>query len=144
MPELFVIYADFEVITEKIQTCIKKSKSYTEAYQKHTDYGYGYKVFCYDDKYSKPVQIYRGENAVYKFMEKMFQEVKNCKNTAKNISEKNSKLLKKMRKTSNKQKNATFVAKHTQRKTKYSEITVISQENTEDLHIQIVTSIISD
>lgn len=139
MPELFVIYVDFEVITEKIQTCIKKSKSYTEAYQKHTDYGYGYKVFCYDDKYSKPVQIYRGENAVYKFMEKMFQEVKNCKN-----SEKNSKLLKKMRKTSNKQKNATFVAKHTQRKTKYSEITVISQENTEDLHIQIVTSIISD
>lgn len=77
-------------------------------------------------------------------MEKMFQEVKNCKNTAKNISEKNSKLLKKMRKTSNKQKTATFVAKHAQRKTQYSEITVISQENTEDLHIQIVTSIISD
>lgn len=87
---------------------------------------------------------YRGENAVYKFMEKMFQEVKNCKNTAKNISEKYSKLLKKMRKTSNKQKIATFVAKHIQRKTQYSEITVISQENTEDLHIQIVTSIISD
>lgn len=73
-----------------------------------------------------------------------FKKSKIAKTQQKNISEKNSKLLKKMRKTSNKQKNATFVAKHTQRKTKYSEITVISQENTEDLHIQIVTSIISD
>ena len=32
---------------------------------------YGYKlVCCYDDKYSKPVAIYRGENAIYKFMDK--------------------------------------------------------------------------
>ena len=35
------------------------------------DCGYGHKVVCrYDDKYSKPVQIYRGENAVHKFMQK--------------------------------------------------------------------------
>ena len=27
-------------------------------------------VCCYDDKYSKDVQYYRGENAVYKFLEK--------------------------------------------------------------------------
>ena len=32
-----------------------------------------------DDKYSKPVQIYRGENAVHKFMEKMLEEVEWCK-----------------------------------------------------------------
>ena len=45
--------------------------SYTEAYQKHTSCSYGYKlVCCYDDKYSKPVQIYRGENSIYKFLEK--------------------------------------------------------------------------
>ena len=58
----FVIYADFEAITEKIQGCRQNNdSSYTEAYQKHTDCGYGYKVVCcYDDKYSKPVQIYRG------------------------------------------------------------------------------------
>ena len=42
---------------------------YTEAYQTHEDCGYGYKVVCcYEDKYSKPIQTYRGENAVYKFM----------------------------------------------------------------------------
>ena len=81
----FVIYADFEAIIEKISGCKPNNdKSYTEAYQKHTDCGYGYKVVCcYDDKYTKPVQIYRGEKAVYKFMENMLEEVKYCKQTIK-------------------------------------------------------------
>ena len=80
-PVPFVMYADFEAITEKISACSPKyDKSYTEAYQKHTDCGYGYKVVCcYDDKYSKPITIYRGEKAVYKFMEAMLEEVKYCK-----------------------------------------------------------------
>ena len=84
-PVPFVIYADFEAITEKILGCqLKGDSSYTEAYQRHTDCGYGYKVVCcYDDKYTKPVQIYRGEKAVYKFMEKMLEEVKYCKNIMK-------------------------------------------------------------
>ena len=77
----FVIYADFEAITEKVHGCKPNNdKSYTESYQKHIDCGYGYKVVCrYDDKYSKPVQIYRGENSVYKFTEKMLEEVEWCK-----------------------------------------------------------------
>ena len=88
LPVLFVIYADFEAITKKVQGCeqseeMKKDKdrrSYMEAYQTHEDCGYGYKVICcYDDKYSKYTGIYRGENAVYKFMEKMLEEVEYCK-----------------------------------------------------------------
>ena len=88
LPVPFVIYADFEAITKKVQGCeqseeMKKDKdrrSYTEAYQTHEDCGYGYKVICcYDDKYSKQTRIYRGENAVYKFMEKMLEEVEYCK-----------------------------------------------------------------
>ena len=77
----FVIYADFEAITEKIHGSESNNdKSFTEGYQKHTDCGYGYKVICcYDDRYTKPVQIYRGEKAVYKFMEAMLEEVKYCK-----------------------------------------------------------------
>ena len=84
-PVLFVIYADFEAITEKISGCQpNNNKSYTEAYQKHTDCGYGYKVVCcYDDKYSKPTKTYRGEKAVYKFMEAMLEEVKYCKKVMK-------------------------------------------------------------
>ena len=85
LPVPFIIYADFEALTEKIQGCQPNNeKSYTEAYQKHTDCGYGYKVVCcYDDKYSKPVQIHRGENAVHKFMENMLKEVNWCKSKMK-------------------------------------------------------------
>ena len=85
LPVPFVIYADFEAITEKIHGCQPNNeKSYTEAYQKHTDCGYGYKVVCcYDDKYTKPVQIYRGENAVHKFMENMLKGVYWCKSKMK-------------------------------------------------------------
>ena len=88
LPVPFVIYADFEAVTKKVQGCeqseeMKKDKdtrSYTEAYQTHEDCGYGYTVVCcYDDKYSKYTRIYRGENAVYKFMEKMLEEVEYCK-----------------------------------------------------------------
>ena len=77
----FVIYADFEAITEPIHGCQPSNQqSFTEAYQKHTDCGYGYKVVCcYDDKYTKPIQYYRGEKAVYKFMESMLNEVKYCR-----------------------------------------------------------------
>ena len=88
LPVPFVIYADFEAITKKVQGCkqseeMKKDKdrrSYMEAYQTHEDCGYGYKViWCYNDKYSKHTRIYRGENAVHKFMEKMLEEVEYCK-----------------------------------------------------------------
>ena len=89
LPVPFVIYADLEAITRKVQGCKQseemeneknKERSYTEAYQTHEDCGCGYKVICcYDDKYSKPIQTYRGENAVYKFMEKMLEEVEYCK-----------------------------------------------------------------
>ena len=88
LPVPFVIYADFEAIRKKVQGC-KRSKemekerekrSYTEAYQTHEDCGYGYKVVCcYKDKYSKPIKTYRGENAVYKFMEKMLEDFEYCK-----------------------------------------------------------------
>ena len=77
----FVIYADFEAITEKISGCEPNNvKSYTNQYQKHTSCSYGYKlVCCYDDKYSKPVKIYRGENTISYFMLDMLSEVEYCK-----------------------------------------------------------------
>jgi len=57
---LFVIYADFEAITEKVDSC-KPNDS--ESYQKHTDCSYGYKVaFCYkmtheDEKNFKQAKV---------------------------------------------------------------------------------------
>ena len=80
LPAPFVIYADFEAITEKVS----QKKSHTEQYQKHTACGYGYKVVCcYDDKFSKPTKIYRGEMTIHKFIKDMLDEVKYCKKIAK-------------------------------------------------------------
>ena len=59
LPVPFVIYADFEAITKKVQGCKesdemekeKEKRLYTEAYQTQQDCGCGYKVVCcYDDK----------------------------------------------------------------------------------------------
>ena len=80
LPVPFVIYADFEAITKKIDSCSPPGhKSYTQAYQKHEPCGFGYKVVChYDKKYSQPEVIYRGENVVQKFIQHLFEEVKDC------------------------------------------------------------------
>ena len=83
MPVPFAIYADFEAIIEKVQGCQPSGeKSYTDKYQKHTACSYGYKVVCcYDDKYTKPVQIYRGEDSIKRFMQEMLKEVQYCQKT---------------------------------------------------------------
>ena len=80
LPAPFVIYADFEAITEKVS----QKKSQTEQYQKHTACGYGYKVVCcYDDKFSKPIKIYRGKMTIQKFMKDMLAEVEYCQEVVK-------------------------------------------------------------
>ena len=72
----FVIYADFKAIIEKIHQITH--------IQMHKDCSYAYKVVCcYDDQYSKQVQMYRGENAVYKFIERVLEEEKWYQETVK-------------------------------------------------------------
>ena len=82
----FVIYADFEAITEKIDSATPNpEKSYTEKYQKHTPSG-----FCYYVKkegienYAEPV-VYRGEDCVEKFCTMIEEEVKEIADIYKNI-----------------------------------------------------------
>ena len=85
LPVPFVIYADFEAITKKVQGCKqseemekeKDKRSYTEAYQTHKDCGCGYKVVC--ATMTNIANQYLGENAIYKFMDKMLEEVEYCK-----------------------------------------------------------------
>ena len=81
-----VIYADFEAITEKIDSATPNpEKSYTEKYQKHTPSGFCY----YENKegienYAEPV-VYRGEDCVEKFCTMIEEEVKEIANIYKNI-----------------------------------------------------------
>ena len=46
----FVVYADFECFTEKIDTCQpEEGKSFTNQYQKHSPSGFSYLIKCFDD-----------------------------------------------------------------------------------------------
>ena len=59
-----------------------RTKQTYESYTFQLVMSFWYKlVCCYDDKYSKPVKIYRGEEPVEKFMREMLEEVDYCKTT---------------------------------------------------------------
>ena len=47
----FVVYADFECSTEKLDTTQPNPKqNYTKQYQKHTPSGFCYYIVCFDDE----------------------------------------------------------------------------------------------
>ena len=51
----FVVYADFECFTEKIDTCQPDDgKSFTNQYQKHSPSGFSYLIKCFDDDILAP------------------------------------------------------------------------------------------
>ena len=60
LPAPFKIYADFECNLKNIEiyegTCTKK-------YHHHIPCNLAYKIVCVDDRFSKPIVIYRGKNA---------------------------------------------------------------------------------
>ena len=71
----FVIYADFESITQPIEQAQREqTKSYTDGYQLHVSCGYAYKVVCIDDKYTKDTVVYRGQDCVENFLKALKQE----------------------------------------------------------------------
>ena len=62
-----------------IKSYDKNNASYTKKYQDHVPCSFAYKVVCIDDKFSKPVVLYRGKNAVHKFIEAILKEMSYCK-----------------------------------------------------------------
>ena len=72
---LFKIYADFESVLKGIKSNERKNNaSYTKKYQAHIPCSFACKFICIDDKFSKPVVLYRGKNAVNKFIEANLKE----------------------------------------------------------------------
>ena len=69
------IYAGFESILKRLQMNSRnESTSYTEKYQGHIPWSFSCKVVCIDDKFSKPIALYRGKNAVGKFIDTTLEE----------------------------------------------------------------------
>ena len=72
----FKIYADSE--------CNFKNNEFyegscTKKYHDRFPCSYTYKIVCIDNKFSKSIVVYRGENAAYEFIQAILKEYKYCK-----------------------------------------------------------------
>ena len=76
MPVPLLIYADFEAITEKIDASVIIPNLILTNIRSTQDAAMA--VCCHDDKYTKPVKIYRGEDYIKKFTQEMLNEVQYC------------------------------------------------------------------
>ena len=48
-------------------------------YQNHISCSFAYKFVCIDDRFSKPILVFRGENAAYKFIKAILKEYERSK-----------------------------------------------------------------
>ena len=64
-------------------------KGLHKKYQTHIPCSFAYKVFCIDNRFSKPIAVFRGENAAYEFIKAILQEYEHCKKITKKHFSKN-------------------------------------------------------
>ena len=58
-------------------------------YQDHVPCSFAYKVACTDDRFSKPIVVFRGENTAYESIKAILKECKYCKKVIKKHFDKN-------------------------------------------------------
>ena len=86
IPVPLKIYADFECNLKNVE-CYEGT--YTKKNHEHVPCSYANKVVFIDDRFSKPIVVYRGENAAYEFIKAILKECKYCKKIMKDQFNKN-------------------------------------------------------
>ena len=86
IPVPFKVYAKFECYLKSVASY---EASYSKKYQDHIPCSFAYKLVCVDDKFTKPIVVFRGKNAAYKFIEAILIEYKYCKKVMKKYFNKN-------------------------------------------------------
>ena len=76
----FKIYDDFECNLEDTEIY---EGSCTKKYHNHVPCSYDFKVVCIDNRFSRPIVVYRGKNASYEFIKAILKEYRYCKNIIK-------------------------------------------------------------
>ena len=76
MPVSFKIYANFECNFKNVEIC---GGSCTKKYHDHIPCSFAYKIICIDNKFSKPIVVYRGEHAAYEFIKAILKEHNYCR-----------------------------------------------------------------
>ena len=90
IPAPFKIFADFECLLKEVDSGIHNDCfSYAAKCQDHIPCSFADKLGCVDDKYSKDIALYRGKNAVFKFIQSIFKEYSYCKDVMKKHFNKN-------------------------------------------------------
>ena len=86
IPVPFKIYADFECNWKSSESY---EGSYSKKYQDHVPCSFAYKLACVDDKFTKPIVVFRGENAAYEFVKAILKEYEYCKKVTQKHCNKN-------------------------------------------------------
>ena len=86
IPVPFKIYADFECHLESVENY---EGSYSKKYQDHAPCSFAYKLVCVDDEFTKPIVIFRSENAAYEFVKTILKNYEYCKKVMKKHFNKN-------------------------------------------------------
>ena len=80
----FKIYVDFKSILKWIKINYRKNNaSYTEKYQDHIPCSFVYKVVCIDDRFSKPVVLYRRKMQSINLLKQFLKSMSIAKNNKK-------------------------------------------------------------
>ena len=76
IPVQFKVYADFECNLESVKSY---EDSYSKKYQDHILCSFAYKLVCVNDEFTKPIIVFRGQNAAYQFIKAILKEHEYCK-----------------------------------------------------------------
>ena len=82
----FNVYPDSECNLESVESY---KGSYSKKYQDHIPCSFAYKLVCVDDKFIKPIVVFRIENAASQFIKAIFKEYDYCKKVMKKHFNKN-------------------------------------------------------
>ena len=66
--------------------CWKLWQFLLKKYHDNISCSFPYKLVCVDNKFTKPIVVYRGENASYEFIKAIFKEYQYCQKTMKNLT----------------------------------------------------------
>ena len=80
------MYADFECNLKSVEGY---ESFYSKKYQDHIPGSFAYKLVCVDDKFTKPIVVFRGENSAYEFIKAILKEYQYCKKARKKHFNKN-------------------------------------------------------
>ena len=86
IPIPFKVYVDFESILIGVES---NAGSCTKKYQDYILWSFSYKLVCADNKFSKPIILYRGGIAAYKLIKAILEEYEYFKKVMKKYFNKN-------------------------------------------------------